>query len=68
MTTLQFTVPDISCDHCVNTIRRAVTEVAGVAQVTADVATKHVEVQFAAPATREQIVAAMDEWGYPPAR
>ena len=67
MTTVHFTVPGISCDHCVNTIRRAVSEVSGVAQVTGDSGTKQIEVDFDPPATRAQIVAAMVEWDYPPA-
>ena len=67
MTNLHFTVPNISCDHCVNTIRRAVMDVAGVAEVAGDPATKHIDVRFDPPATREAIVAAMTEWEYPPA-
>lgn len=67
MTTVQFVVPGISCGHCVATIECAVKEVAGVAEVKGDVATKQVTVQFEPPATREHIVAAMTEWDYPPA-
>jgi copper chaperone CopZ len=67
MTTLDFTVPSINCDHCVNTIRRAVMEVPGVHEVTGDPATKHVAVRFDPPATRGEIVAAMTEWDHPPA-
>ena len=66
MTSVQFTVPSINCGHCVATIERAVREVAGVAIVQGDVETKRVEVTFDAPATREQIVAAMTEWDHPP--
>lgn len=66
MTTVEYTVPSISCDHCVNTIRRAVMEVAGVREVTGDPATKHVAVRYDPPATTDQIVAAMTEWDHPP--
>lgn len=67
MTTLEFIVPGVSCDHCVATIRRAVMEVPGVHEVTGDPATKHIAVQCDPPATRAAIVAAMTEWEYPPA-
>lgn len=63
-----FTVPGITCEHCVATIKRVVmADVAGVASVSGDPATKRIDVQFAAPATVDQIVAAMTEWDYPPA-
>jgi copper chaperone len=66
METLSLTVPDISCDHCVATIKRAVSELAGVVEVIGDAATKHIEVRYGPPATRDQIIAVMTEWGYPP--
>ena len=67
MNSIKFLVPGISCEHCVNTIQRVVGEVPGVKSVLGDVPTKHVDVQFDDPATREQIVATMTEWDYPPA-
>ncbi len=66
MTTVRFSVPSITCGHCVATIERAVKEVEGVATVKGQVDTKEVEVTFDAPATREQIVSAMTEWDHPP--
>jgi len=68
MTTVQFMVPGINCGHCVATIERAVKEVAGVAEVKGNAATKQVTVTFEPPATRENIAAAMTEWDYPPAK
>ena len=67
METIHLKVPAISCGHCVQTITRAVNEVAGVARVSGDVETKQVDVAYAPPATREAIVVAMTEWGYAPA-
>jgi len=67
MEQVTFTVPNISCGHCVATIQRVVMEIEGVREVTADAATKHVEVRYDSPATREAIVAVMTEWEYPPA-
>lgn len=67
MTTIQLTVPNISCGHCVATIERVVGELPGVAAVTGDIPTQKVDIQFDAPATLDQIVATLKEWEYPPA-
>jgi len=69
METVTFDVPAITCGHCVATIQRVVTaDVPGVTTVTGDPDTKRVVVEFAPPATVEQIVAAMTEWEFPPTR
>ena len=60
-------VPNISCGHCVMTIKREVGELAGVVNVEADPAKKDVEISFELPATLEGIKALMDEIGYPAA-
>jgi copper ion binding protein len=65
--TIEFTVPGISCGHCVAAIERAVGAVPGVRTVKGDVETKHVTVAFAPPADRAAIVAAMAAEDYPPA-
>jgi copper ion binding protein len=62
MTTQTFSVPSISCEHCVNAITGEVTKVAGVDAVTVDVDTKTVTVVGAA--SQQAIVAAIDEAGY----
>ena len=56
-----FTVPDISCEHCVNAITAEVTPLDGVTAVEVDLATKQVTVTGG---DREAIVAAIDEAGY----
>jgi len=62
-----FSVPAITCEHCVKTIQRVVTdEVPGVQEVTGDHEAKRITVSFAPPATLEQIVASMTEWDFPP--
>ena len=66
MTTVKYSVPNISCGHCVHTIQMEVSDLAGVAQVEASPATKEVTVVFDAPATEEQIIALMKEINYPP--
>lgn len=62
MTTRTFSVPTISCDHCVNAITGEVTKLAGVDDVTVDLETKTVTVVGAA--SEQDIVAAIDEAGY----
>ncbi len=61
-----FSVPNISCEHCVRSIKNEVSEIAGVASVQGDDKTKVVTVAWDAPATWEQIKAALTEIDYPP--
>ncbi len=65
MTTVTYSVPNISCMHCVHTIQSEVSELAGVVSVKADAATKQVEIVFEAPATEEKIKALLTEIDYP---
>lgn len=62
-----FTVPNISCGHCVHTVQMEVGELAGVQLVKADQATKQVVVEWDNPATWEQIEARLVEINYAPA-
>jgi copper chaperone len=67
METIKLHVPNISCGHCVMTIKREVGELDGVTGVEGDPATKDVEISFAPPATLEGIKSLLDEIGYPAA-
>lgn len=67
MNTVTYQVPNISCGHCVHTIKSEVGELAGVKSVEASQDTKMVKIEFEAPATEEQIKALMTEINYPPA-
>jgi len=67
MTTVTYTVPNISCMHCVHTIKTEVAALAGVKQVEADLATKRVTVSFDQPADGQKIRALLAEISYPPA-
>jgi copper chaperone len=62
-----FQVPNISCGHCVMTIKNEVGELAGVRKVDADKDTRIVTVQWDTPATWDQIKALLTEIEYPPA-
>jgi len=63
---LTLTAPDISCDHCVATIQKAIGGIAGVGGVEADVAAKQVTVRYdSSRVSREEIETAMGDVGYP---
>lgn len=61
-----FTVPNISCGHCVHSIKSEVGDLAGVQRVEADQASQRVTVVWDAPATWEQIQQTLVEINYPP--
>lgn len=67
MITKTVTVPAIHCGHCTRTIERELRDLAGVRDVKADLDTRNVTVAWEPPATWEQIVALLEEIGYPPA-
>ena len=67
MTSKTFHVPNISCHHCVMTIKRELGELDGVAGVTGDVETKSVTVEWDSPATWDSIKSLLAEINYPPA-
>lgn len=46
MATTVLTVPDISCEHCAQTVSEALTPVDGVQQVSVDIPTKQVTVEY----------------------
>ena len=58
-------IPNISCGHCVMTIKNELGEIAGISSVEGDPETKQITVQFDAPATLEKIKATLDEINYP---
>ena len=62
-----FEVPNMSCGHCVMTIKNEVSELTGVSRVDADRNTRMVTVEWSEPATWEQIKALLVEINYPPA-
>jgi copper chaperone len=63
-----FTVPNISCEHCVHTIESEVGELPGVKEVKADEKSKKVTVQWQNPATWAEIQKVLTEIDYPPER
>ena len=67
MKTVTYEVPNISCGHCVNSIKLEVEELEGVQLVEGNVEGKTVAITFGAPADEDKIVALMKEINYAPA-
>lgn len=65
MTTVTYLIPNISCHHCVHTIKSEVSELKGVVSVIADPAQKRAEIVFNPPATEEKIKQLLAEINYP---
>jgi copper chaperone len=62
-----FTINNISCGHCTNTIKNELAEVPGVAAVEAEPGAKDVTVKWEAPATEDSIRSVLAEINYPAA-
>jgi len=61
----RFSVPNISCTHCVRTIENELSEIDGVLSVKGDAREKCVSVSWDDPATEQNIKARLSEIGYP---
>ena len=62
-----FSVPNISCGHCVMTIKRELGELDGVTSVDGDAEGKTVTVAWDVPASEDGIKALLAEINYPAA-
>jgi copper chaperone CopZ len=67
MQTVTYSIPAISCGHCVHTIKTELSDLAGVKTVEADAASKQATITFDPPATEESIKALLQEINYPAA-
>ena len=65
MSTISLKVPNISCGHCVHTIKTEVAELEGIRRVDANPDTKIVTVEFDPPASQDKIEALLAEIDYP---
>ncbi len=65
MTTVTYSIPNISCNHCTHTIQMEVSDLAGVQSVDASVENKQATITFDAPATEETIKSLLAEINYP---
>ncbi len=66
MQTITYTIPNISCGHCIHTIETEVGEIAGVQSVEGDQNSKKVTITFDNPANEIQIKELLTEINYPP--
>lgn len=62
--TKEFTVPGMSCQHCVNAVTREVSGVQGVQNVKIDLGSKRVSVEANESVSTETLVNAINEAGY----
>jgi copper ion binding protein len=62
-----FSIPSISCGHCVNAIKTELNELDGVTAVEGDIEGKSVEVEWNTPATEDSIKNKLTEINYPAA-
>ena len=65
MTTVNYKIPSINCNHCVHTIKSELSEMQGIKSVEADLSTKQVTIQYDSPATAEAIEAVLEDINYP---
>ena len=66
MTSKNFTIENISCDHCVKTIKNELNDLEGIISVEIDLDSKRVEVNWQEPLTWEEIKKLLEEINYPP--
>lgn len=65
METKTFNIPNISCGHCVMTIKNELQDLAGVKRVEGDPETKTITVEWEAPAGQQKILDLLKEINYP---
>ncbi len=67
METKTLSIPNISCGHCVMSIKKELSEMEGVTKVEGDPASKSVTLEWDAPATLGRIKDTLKEINYPAA-
>ena len=65
MTTVTYSIPNISCGHCVHTIKMEVSDLTGVQSVEANQESKTATITFDMPASEDKIKALLAEINYP---
>ena len=60
-----FTIENISCGHCLMTIKNELGEIAGIRSVDGNIDTKTITVEWEAPASLNNIKAKLKEINYP---
>ena len=65
MTKITYSIPSISCNHCVKTIEFELKEIPGIEEVKADAETQTAEITYTDPATEKKIIEVLAEINYP---
>ena len=65
MTTVTYSIPNITCNHCVHTVKTEVSDIDGVTYVEADVTLKQAIISFEQPASEEEIKTLLADINYP---
>ena len=65
METTKFSIPNISCKHCVMAIKKELSGMNGVSAVEGDPGEKEITVKWEAPASEDAIKATLKEINYP---
>ncbi len=60
-----FSIPTISCGHCIKAIQDELTDLEGITRVDGRIEAKTVTVQWEPPATQDQILDTLKEINYP---
>lgn len=60
-----FTIPNISCGHCINSIRTELSEMDGIKSVDGNPAARTIDVEWRDPATETAIRGLLKEINYP---
>ena len=67
MANTTFSIPNISCGHCVMSIKNELSELEGVTSVEGNPETKSIDVEWDAPITEEKLIETLKEINYPAA-
>jgi copper chaperone CopZ len=67
METKTLSIPNISCGHCVMSIKKELGEMEGISKVEGDPASKSITLEWDVPATLEKIKETLKEINYPSA-
>ncbi|MBN2401035.1 MAG: heavy-metal-associated domain-containing protein [Spirochaetes bacterium] len=65
METKKFSIPNISCRHCVMTIKNELSEINGITNVEGDPDSKTITVKWDSPATLDAIKEKLKQINYP---
>ncbi len=60
-----FSIPNISCGHCVMAIKNELSELDGIKMVEGNPEAKHIEVEWEAPITEDKIKETLKKINYP---